>query len=167
VEGVVTVPQCNQPAPTGKNALIASYIAWAGRSIEYRDRFFAPGPASVQRTRIAARRMSAPPNRERISASAASDILGLPVRTVQQLAARGDIPGAAKFGRSWTFDQEKLRRLIREKERGQWQSEKRRPDVFGVAKLYGGASVTAVGTSAGRFTRVTRRLRGNGARRGR
>jgi len=33
---------------------------------------------------------------------------GLTPRTVQSLALRGEIPGAAKLGRSWTFDAAKL-----------------------------------------------------------
>jgi len=34
-----------------------------------------------------------------------------PSRTIQDLAARGEIAGAAKLGRRWTFDLEKLRRF--------------------------------------------------------
>lgn len=41
---------------------------------------------------------------------------GLSRRTVQAMAARGEIPGAAKFGKLWTFDRLKLARWIREKE---------------------------------------------------
>lgn len=41
---------------------------------------------------------------------------GLSRRTVQAMAARGEIPGAAKFGKLWTFDRIKLARWIRDKE---------------------------------------------------
>jgi hypothetical protein len=102
---------------------------------------------------------------ERGTIEAAMAILGLPERSVQDLAARGQIPGAAKFGRRWTFDLEKLRRHVKQKERGQWQNAKRRLDAIGAAIPFGAASVTAAATLDGRFTRVTRRLRGNGARR--
>lgn len=53
---------------------------------------------------------------ERITVEEASPILGLPARTIQQMAARGIIPGAAKFGRRWTFDERKLRAFIRGRE---------------------------------------------------
>jgi hypothetical protein len=104
---------------------------------------------------------------ERGTIDAARAILGLPERSVQDLAARGQIPGAAKFGRRWTFDLEKLRRYVKQKERRQWQSAKHRLDAIGAAIPFGAASVTAAATSDGRFTRVTRRLRGNAARRAR
>jgi predicted DNA-binding transcriptional regulator AlpA len=45
------------------------------------------------------------------------DKTGLSRRTVQAMASRGQIPGAAKFGKLWTFDRMKLARWIRDKER--------------------------------------------------
>ena len=53
---------------------------------------------------------------ERVRARAASLICGLPVRTVQHLAAQGVIPGAAKLGGQWTFDEVTLRAWIRRRE---------------------------------------------------
>jgi hypothetical protein len=48
---------------------------------------------------------------ERCKIREASLITGLDIRTLQEKAARGDIPGAEKpFGR-WTFDIAKLRQL--------------------------------------------------------
>lgn len=44
------------------------------------------------------------------------DKTGLSRRTVQAMAARGEIPGAAKLGKLWTFDRMKLARWIRDKE---------------------------------------------------
>jgi hypothetical protein len=41
---------------------------------------------------------------ERGTIDQAIAIIGLPIRTVQGMAARGEIPGAATFGRRWTFD---------------------------------------------------------------
>ncbi|WP_288195408.1 helix-turn-helix domain-containing protein [uncultured Pleomorphomonas sp.] len=52
---------------------------------------------------------------ERILVDDASAILGVPVRTVQALAARGEIP-AAKVGRRWTFNPEKLRQWLTDQE---------------------------------------------------
>jgi hypothetical protein len=48
---------------------------------------------------------------ERCRIREASQITGLDIRTLQEKAARGEIPGAEKpFGR-WTFDIAKLRQL--------------------------------------------------------
>lgn len=53
--------------------------------------------------------MAEPPRkRERIRAIEASDILGVELRTVQAMAARGELPGAAKVGKLWTFDEKAL-----------------------------------------------------------
>lgn len=48
---------------------------------------------------------------ERIRAHHAATILGVELRTVQALAARGELPGAAKIGGLWTFDESALRRF--------------------------------------------------------
>src|SRR4051794_11432074 len=56
--------------------------------------------------------------RERAGTAAASAILGLSIRTVQDRAHKGQIPGAAQVfdGGDWTFDVVKLRAHVREKE---------------------------------------------------
>lgn len=54
---------------------------------------------------------------ERVGVAEAMLATGLRKRTVQNLAARGLIPGAAKLGGLWTFDRVKLRRWIAAKER--------------------------------------------------
>ena len=41
---------------------------------------------------------------------------GLSRRTIQAMAARGQIPGAAKLGSTWTFDKLKLARWIKHRE---------------------------------------------------
>jgi hypothetical protein len=96
---------------------------------------------------------------ERCAIDQAVAILGLPLRTVQDLAARGEIMGAAKIGRRWTFDLEKLRRFVRDKERQTWRSQGRPADVSGGAKPFGVGFRFAGENSDGRFTQVTRRLR--------
>jgi Helix-turn-helix domain len=53
---------------------------------------------------------------ERILTEDAVAILGLSGRMIQEMAQRGEIPGAAKFGRRWTFDDAKLRAMIADKE---------------------------------------------------
>jgi phage terminase Nu1 subunit (DNA packaging protein) len=52
----------------------------------------------------------------RIQARAAASLLGVTARTVQNLANRGELPGAAKIGKVWTFDPAKLAKFIRAKE---------------------------------------------------
>jgi hypothetical protein len=53
---------------------------------------------------------------ERIQAPAAADILGVSLRKTQYMAAQGKLPGAAKIGQEWTFDPDKLRAFIRDRE---------------------------------------------------
>jgi Helix-turn-helix domain len=101
---------------------------------------------------------------ERVSARQAAAILGLPPRTIQDRAARGEIAGAAKLGRRWTFDVKALRRIVKQKERETWQSAERPQDVFGGARPFGAGLRFAGENSDGRFTRVTRRLRAQNSR---
>ncbi len=54
---------------------------------------------------------------ERIGRQDAALILGVPERTVTLLARRGEIPSAAKIGRLWTFNEDRLRTWVLEKER--------------------------------------------------
>jgi hypothetical protein len=105
---------------------------------------------------------------ERGTIEQATAIMGLPQRTVQALAARGDLPGAAKFGRVWTFDLARLRRHVKDKEKETWRTGSQRlpPDATGAA-IPSGAGLKSMGaTSDGRFTQATRRLREHAARRG-
>ncbi len=94
-------------------------------------------------------------------------ILGLSnIRTVEAMAARGEIPGAAKIGRRWTFDLKVLREFVKQKERKTWQrNERPLPGATGGKVSSGAVSGSAGGTSDGRFTRITRQLRGSGGKR--
>ena len=71
---------------------------------------------------------------ERIRTPRAASILGLSVRAVQNMAAQGKIPGAAKMGAIWTYDEVKLRNWIRELEE---KTQRCRP-TFIVAMASGG-----------------------------
>nr|WP_281414059.1 helix-turn-helix domain-containing protein [Rhodoblastus sphagnicola] len=53
---------------------------------------------------------------KRIKAKAAAEMLGVTPRTVQNLAGKGELPGAAKIGKQWTFDPKKLVKFIADKE---------------------------------------------------
>lgn len=54
--------------------------------------------------------------KERVRSTETAKILGVSTRMVVKMAANGNLPGAAKIGGTWTFDKEKLRRFILEKE---------------------------------------------------
>ena len=66
-----------------------------------------------------AKRDDPPPTRrpERVGRQEAALILGVPERTVTLLARRGEIPGAAIIGRCWTFNEDRIRAWVLEKER--------------------------------------------------
>jgi predicted DNA-binding transcriptional regulator AlpA len=58
-----------------------------------------------------------PPRPERIKTAEVALILGLSVRKVQTMAARSELPGAARIGKQWTFNEAKIREFIVDKER--------------------------------------------------
>ena len=53
---------------------------------------------------------------ERCMIEEAHLITGLPERTLQSLSARGEVWGAAKLGRRWTYDRQRLRAWVRAQE---------------------------------------------------
>ena len=57
---------------------------------------------------------------QRIRAPAAAAMLGVSPRSVQAMAARGDLPSAAKIGKVWTFDPATLSRWISDREADVW-----------------------------------------------
>jgi len=71
------------------------------------------------------------PNASRLKKAAV--ILGPPMRTVQALPRRGEIPGAAKIGGRWTFDSKNCDGWSDRESARHWQSEERRPDATGAA----------------------------------
>jgi Helix-turn-helix domain len=52
----------------------------------------------------------------RIQSAAAARILGVSQRSVQGLALRGELPGAARIGGVWTFDAERLATFVEQRE---------------------------------------------------
>jgi hypothetical protein len=98
---------------------------------------------------------------ERGNIELAVQILGLQPRTVQKMAQRGELPGAARMGRLWTFNLDKLRGYVRHKERETWHAPNHLPDVTGARTFSGAASKSGAAKSDGRFTRIIQQLRGN------
>jgi excisionase family DNA binding protein len=79
---------------------------------------------------------------ERIRCDEAAAILGVRTRTVQALALRGELPGAARIGGLWTFSEAALRKYI--EERTQWPKDRRpRSTPIGAAERYGRGSPLA------------------------
>jgi hypothetical protein len=102
------------------------------------------------------------------SAYEAALIIGVSIRTVQDMAQNGELPGAVKVRRRWTFDLEKLREKMRRDERQQaeWRSEqKHRPVVSGAAVRSGAALGLRASSSAGRSILIIQQLQKNAAKR--
>jgi hypothetical protein len=53
----------------------------------------------------------------RIQSAAAARILGVSQRSVQGLALRRELPGAARIGGVWTFDADRLAAFVTQRER--------------------------------------------------
>jgi hypothetical protein len=96
----------------------------------------------------------------------AMSVLGLKKRTVEALAARGELPGAAKLANRWTFDLKLLRSHVRDEVERQWaeNTQKHQQAASGVAILSTVGLGSKAGSSHGRFAQVTRSLRQRGAR---
>ena len=76
---------------------------------------------------------------ERCMIEEAHLITGLPERTLQSLSAQGEIWGAAKLGRRWTYDRQRLRAWVRAREvavesRATSIGARGRTDVFRLSK---------------------------------
>jgi len=54
--------------------------------------------------------------RERVRSSYVAAKIGFTARAIQKMAARGEIPSAARFGRVWTFDPARIGQWIRQRE---------------------------------------------------
>lgn len=106
--------------------------------------------------------------RERGTIDDAIGILGVSHRSVQDLAASGALPGAAKIGRRWTFDLAKLREYVEAREHEIWQraqnvrNASHPPDASGRAARFTVVSgFKASSHKRGTLTQAIRRLRDN------
>jgi hypothetical protein len=90
-------------------------------------------------------------------------ILGLRSRrTVQAMAARGEIPSAAISGGRWTFNVAALRAWVRDRERETWERNARLlKDVSGTKKASGARPWSMESASDGRSIQLIRKLRAN------
>src|SRR4051812_26162227 len=97
-------------------------------------------------------------NPERVDKHRAALILGVPPRTVSEMAAKGALPGAAKIGRAWTFDVVQLRAHVRKREKlACLGSARRRTVATGVTGCSGHAARLADATNAGLYIQAIQR----------
>jgi excisionase family DNA binding protein len=92
----------------------------------------------------------------RIRAREVAEALGVTDRAIQKMAARGDLPGAAKIGKTWSFDAEKLRRHIAAREQ---ECLTRATSTFGV-RFGGCAPSSTASSSAKAYEQAMSRLLG-------
>jgi excisionase family DNA binding protein len=104
-------------------------------------------------------------DRERVKVEGAMLILGVERRTVQKMAQRGELPGAALMGRLWTFDKEKLHGYVRNKESERWHGQRHRLDVSGKVISSTVGSRSKEKSSSGRFAQAIQNLRHNAEQR--
>lgn len=57
-----------------------------------------------------------PDARQRIRSAEVAQLLGVGVRCVQKMAARGELPSAAQIGKLWTFDKAKIEQFLADAE---------------------------------------------------
>ena len=100
--------------------------------------------------------------RERGTIDDAVAILGICARTVRQLALFGDLQGAAKIGRRWTFNLERLREYVKQKERELCRGAKHPRERSGGGRFSGDGFKPTVVTSDGRYARTIQSLRSQG-----
>src|SRR5262245_66074351 len=87
---------------------------------------------------------------ERGTAKQAAVILGLKPRKLQAMSQRGEIPGAAKLGRQWTYDLAKLRGFVEQQETATTcqRSARLRRDATG-GGIPSGAALRSAGRGSG------------------
>jgi excisionase family DNA binding protein len=95
---------------------------------------------------------------ERIRAERASLILGVSLRTVQEMAARGELPGAAKIGKLWTFNEAEIRTYIRERQACR-TSARHRQTPIGEATHFTAGSPSTGGLTEKAYILAMQRLR--------
>jgi hypothetical protein len=111
------------------------------------------GPSNFKQRDLAWQRA---PAAVRGSAIEAAAILGLKPRKLQAMSQRGEIPGAAKIGRQWTYDFAKLQHYVeqQEKETACQGGARRQQDATGAGIPSGAALKFADGSSDGRLRRM-------------
>lgn len=98
--------------------------------------------------------------RERIFAEQVAAIIGVPVRTAQAMAARGELPSAAKIGRRWSFNEQAIRGWLEQKEIECQSDVRHRPTPIGGVMSFGAAYGSRVNRPTnGHYAQTIRKLR--------
>jgi len=133
--------------------LRADALAWGRPTMPAKER--------VTRSRSKARAIKQP---ERGSIQDAASILGKHPRTVRAMAGRGELPGAAKIGGTWTFNLDILRTFVSSKEQEVWQSVRPQRAVSGATTSSMGGYKPAAKISNGHYEQTIQQLRKLAAR---
>ena len=105
---------------------------------------------------------------ERIRCENVAAIIGAPLRTVQVMAARGELPSAAKIGRRWSFNEDAIRAWLKQKEMGCQSDVRHQPLPTGAAMSFGvGLGLRVNPRTNGHLEQTIQRLRRDVSRRGR
>jgi hypothetical protein len=108
-----------------------------------------PGPSPPDGLKTAA---------QRSTTIAAAAILGIKSRKLQAMSQRGEIPGAAKLGRQWTYDLAKLHRFVEQQEQATCQNEKPRRAATGATEFSMPSFRSGGDKSGGRLGQMIRQL---------
>ena len=106
--------------------------------------------------------MSRTVERKRCKIAGAVSRLAEAERTIRDMAARGEIPGAAKIRGVWSFDIALLDAFVAEKERQAWQNATTVRPLRAASGAMGrstGAYRPAAKTSSGHYGQTIQRLR--------
>ena len=106
--------------------------------------------------------MSAAVTPERVGVDVAAAILGVPIRTAQALALRGDLPGCCKIGKKWTFNADELRAWVRRREAETWRASERGRQSTSAGVSGGPASLSLDRNIDDRYAQIRKALRSGG-----
>lgn len=97
------------------------------------------------------------PIRRRVKTAEAVSLTGLEPRTIRDMAALGQIPGAAKPRGIWTFDLDLLKLFVRDSETQVRQNAKVRQHLVG--KSSSSKKYNPMSTSTEKYTQVIKQIR--------
>src|SRR6186997_1173007 len=102
---------------------------------------------------------------ERVKIAQAVAITGKSERALQAMALAGKVPGAAKIGGEWTFDEATLRSWVKELEELTQCLARPLPMRSGAARSYGAGSRSRAKSIGGAYEQTMQKLRSLGSRR--
>lgn len=119
------------------------------------------GQGGVRGTGMA--KATTPRRPERIKSAEAALIVGVSSRKILELAAKGEIPGVAKIGKLWTFDEKELREWVQARV-DETAAQHRRRSRFNGRAIYPPPRTGSRGSDPGEYERMMQQLRSLGRR---